>query len=418
MSMKTLALAVGLTFGVGAVSLGLAPQTAHAQDKKEQLKVTNKVGVALKAAQEAVAKKQFDEAAAKIKEAQAVDKKTPYDQFKINEITAYMYVQQQRYTDVAAVYEKYLETPQFVPADLGPKLPKVIGQLYYNGKNYAKAEEYTRRWLKDNPNDTDGWALLSQTHYVNKEYKQCKDAAGSAISAAEKAGEAPKELWLQLTQTCSVQMDDQAGVVAAYEKLVRYYPKPDYWERLLDRASRNERNDRVMLGLYRLQGEVGALKKPDQYMEYAQIAADQAMPGEGLKVVQSGFDKKVLGVDAKDKDRHERLLTAMKQKAEADKKQLPQYEKEAAASTAATGQLDAGLGLAYFSYDMYDQAIQALDKGLKKGGLKNPDEYRIALGISYLRKGQRDQARSVFKSVPDDSPMAKVADLWELRSYN
>jgi tetratricopeptide (TPR) repeat protein len=418
MSMKTLALAVGLALGLGSVSLVVAPQTAFAQDKKEQLKVTNKVGVALKAAQEAIGKKQFDVADAKLKEAQAVEKKTPYDQFKIYEITAYMYAQQQKYTEVAGIYEKYLETPQYIPAEQASKLPKVIGQLYFNAKNYAKAEDYTRRWLKDNPGDTESWQLLSQTHYVNKDYKQCKDAAASAISAAEKAGSAPKELWLQLTQTCSMQLDDQAGVVAAYEKLVRYYPKTDYWERLLDRAARNERNDRVMLGIYRLQGDVGALKRPDQYMEYAQIAADQAMPGEGLKVVQTGFEKKVLGVDAKDKERHERLLTAMKEKADADRKQLPQYEKEAQASTAATGQLDAGLGLAYFSYDMYDQAIQALDKGLKKGGLKNPDEYRIALGISYLRKGQRDQARSAFKAVPADSPMAKVADLWELRSYN
>jgi tetratricopeptide (TPR) repeat protein len=416
MSMKTAALSLGLILGVGAVSV-VAPQAVYAQDKKDQ-KVTNKVGVALKAAQEAVTKKQFDVAAAKIKEAEAVEKKTAFDQFKINEVTAYMYVVQQRYSDVAAVYEKYLETPQFMSAEDSATLVKKIAQLYYNAKNYPKTEEYSRRWLKDHPGDTEMWALLSQTYYVTKDFKQCRENANTAVSTAEKAGQAPKELWLQLSQTCSVQMDDQAGILAAYEKLVRYYPKADYWERLIDRASRNERSDRVMLGIFRLQNDVGAMKRPDQYMEYAQLAADQAMPGEALKVVETGFEKKVLGADPKDKERHDRLLALMKQKAQADKSQLPQYEKEAAASTAATGQLDAGLGLAYFSYDMYDQAIQALDKGIKKGGLKNPDEYRIALGIAQLRKGQREQARTTFKTVPDDSPMAKVANLWELRSYN
>jgi len=414
MSMKTLALVVGLSLGVGTVS-GVA--VAQAQASEKEMKVSNKVGVALKAAQEAVVKKQFDVAQAKIKEAQAVEKKTAFDQFKINEITAYMYVQQQKYGDVAAIYEKYLETPQFLQPEQSATLVKNIAQLYYNSKQYEKAEEYSRRWLKDHPNDTDMWALLSQTHYVTKNFKECREAANTATSVAEKAGQSPKELWLQLSQTCSVQMDDQAGVMAAYEKLVRYYPKPDYWERLIDRASRNERNDRVMLGIYRLQNDVGALKKADQYMEYAQLAADSAMPGEALKVVETGYEKKILGLE-KEKERHDRLLTSVKQKAQADKGQLPQYEKEAAASTATTGQLDAGLGLAYFSYDMYDQAIQSLEKGLKKGGLKNPDDYRIALGISQLRKGQREQARSTFKAVPDDSPMAKVANLWELRSYN
>jgi tetratricopeptide (TPR) repeat protein len=417
MSMRTLALAVGLTLGVGMVSTVVVSPVVQAQDNKD-MKVSNKVGVALKAAQEAVTKKQFDVAAAKIKEAEAVEKKTAFDQFKINEITAYMYVTQQKYGEVAQVYEKYLATPQYLSAEQSATLTKTIAQLYYNAKQYGKAEEYSRRWLKERPGDTEMWALLSQIHYVNKEFKECREAASTATSTAEKAGQAPKELWLQLSQTCSVQMDDQAGVMTAYEKLVRYYPKPDYWERLIDRAGRNERSDRVMLGIFRLQNDVGAMKRPDQYMEYAQLAADQAMPGEALKVVEAGYEKKVLGAEPKDKDRHERLLTLMKEKATADKAQLPQYEKEAQASSAATGQLDAGLGLAYFSYEMYDQAIQALEKGLKKGGLKNTDEYRIALGIAHLRKGQREQARSVFKAVPNDSPMAKVANLWELRSYN
>jgi TolA-binding protein len=67
---------------------------------------------------------------------------------------------------------------------------------------------------------------------------------------------------------------------------------------------------------------------------------------------------------------------------------------------------------------MYEQAITALDAGIKKGGLKNIDDYRMAMGISQLRTGQKDAARAVFQSIPANSPFARVANLWAIRTYN
>ncbi|MBC7984939.1 MAG: hypothetical protein H7Y02_13915 [Candidatus Obscuribacterales bacterium] len=417
MSIRTLALAVSLALGVSSVVAVVAPQSAYAAEKDQQ-KVSNKVGVALKAAQEAITKKQFDVANAKIKEAEAVEKKTPFDQFQINEFWAFYYANQNKHSELVPLYEKSLEMNQFLAPEQASLRVKVLSQLTFRAQQYAKSIDYAKRYLKDHPNDVELYGVMADSYYRQGDCKQSREAAYTAMSVADKAGNPPQEPWLLFARTCSGKLDDAAGYVSALEKLVRHYPKPEYWESLLDRASRNERNDRVMFGIFRLQSEVGALKKAEHYMEYAQIAVDQAMPGEALKVVETGFKKEVLGVEQKDKERHQRLLNGIKEKATADRAQLPQYEKEALASTAPTGQLDAGLGLAYFSYDMYDQAIQSLEKGLKKGGLKNSDEYRIVLGIAQLRKGQRDLARTQFKSVPADSPMAKIANLWTLRTYN
>jgi tetratricopeptide (TPR) repeat protein len=412
-SIRTLALATGLAIG----SSILLTSPVLAQKPDPALKINKKVGAPLNEALEAVKAKNFDLAAAKVKEAEAVEKKTPYEEFKIRETAAFMYVSQQKYPEVAAIYEKQMETPEWLPPELSANLEKSVAQLYYNGKNYEKSTEFSKRWLKNHPDDTDILALLSQSYYVSKDFPNCRDTANTAVAAAEKAGQQPKELWMQLAQTCAVQLDDQATVTAAYEKLVRYYPKPDYWDRLLTRVTRGERNDRVMFQVLRVMADVGTLKNADQYMEYAQLALDNALPGEALRAVEKGYEQKVLGTDAKEKERHDRLMTKAKQTAQSDKASLPALEKEAQ-SPKATGGVEAGLGLAYFNYEQYDKAIAALEGGLKKGGLKNPEDYKIALGISQLRSGKKDEARETFKSIPKDSQMARVADMWVLRTYN
>ncbi|HTE42100.1 MAG TPA: hypothetical protein VK629_14845 [Steroidobacteraceae bacterium] len=413
-SIRTLAVVTGLA--IGAASLLSMP--ALAADKPDPaLKIGAKVGKPLNAALEAVKAKNFDEAAIKLKEAEAVEKKTPYEEFKIRETAAFLYISQQKYAEVAAIYEKQLETPQWLQPELAATLEKSVAQLYYNAKSYDKTIEFSQRWLKKNPDDTEMLALVSQTYYVNKDFPHCRDSANSAVSAAEKAGQAPKELWMQLAQTCAVQLDDQATINTSYEKLIRYYPKADYWERLISRVIRGEKSDRIMFHVFRVMADVGTLKTADQYVEYAQLALDNALPGEAVRVIEKGYEQKILGVDAKDKASHDRLLAKAKQTAQTDKASLPALEKEAQSPNSTAG-MEAGLGLAYFNYEQYDKAIPALDGGLKKGGLKNSEDYKIALGISQLKSGKKDEARETFKSVPADSPLAKVAGLWALRSYN
>ena len=94
---------------------------------------------------------------------------------------------------------------------------------------------------------------------------------------------------------------------------------------------------------------------------------------------------------------------------------MPQLAKDAEKAT--QGQASVGLGQAYLSYGMYDEAIAALQSGIKKGGVTDADEAQISLGIAQLKKGQKDQARQSFKAVKADSKWADLAGLWAIRTY-
>src|SRR5688572_19448817 len=64
------------------------------------------VGKPLKAAQEAMAKKRWDEAMVRIREAQAVRSKTPVEQYSINELQAYVLLKQGDVADAVKLYEQ------------------------------------------------------------------------------------------------------------------------------------------------------------------------------------------------------------------------------------------------------------------------------------------------------------------------
>jgi tetratricopeptide (TPR) repeat protein len=238
---------------------------------------------------------------------------------------------------------------------------------------------------------------------------------GGVVNAAEKGGRTPQENWLQIVLSSQFKLDNKDGIADALKKLVRYYPKAEYWENLLDIYRRKDTSDRISLGYYRLMNDVGTLKQADDYVEMAQLAIDAGVPGEAQAIVEKGVQDGILkSPDKTTQGRYDRLLTSAKKSAADDKAQLPQLAKEA--DKASSGQALVALGQAYLSYGMVDEAIEALKKGIAKGGATDADEAQLSLGQAYLRKGQKDLARQSFKAVKAESKWRDLADLWDIRA--
>ena len=405
------------TVGSASFASLLYSDSAVAADKKPQ-RISAKVGKELKDVNEALAAQDFAKVLALLDKADAVDKKTPYDQFKIDELRAHVYLSQKKYAEVLPIYEKFLESrTEFMEPEAIEILPKQLTQLAFQLQQHDKVQQFAQRWLTSHPEDTQIMDLLGRSRYMIKDYQGALQQFQSAIGTAEKAAKAPEEIWMQLVVSSVANLDDdEKQIMDAYRKLARYHPKTEHWGKLLDRALYSEKNDLGMLYTFRLMSETGVLARPEQYLEYAQFASEKAFPGEAYAALQSGFDKGILGKNG-DTARQQRTLTEMKQKAETDRKQLPQFEKEAKGPKA-TGQMVAGLGYAHYSFGQYPEAIESINAGLEKGGVRNTDDARMLLGISYLRAGQKEQARQQFESVAANSPLANAAQLWAIRTHN
>lgn len=388
------------------ISLALGTQ-AMAQEK-----ISPKVAKPMKAAQEAIQKKQWDAALAKIQEADAVAGKSAFDQYQINEFKGYVLLQQRKYGDVAKLYEANLNSGK-LPADQVNDRLKALVQLNTAIKNYPKVIEFGDRLVKAGAADTDSRVLVAQAHYLTKDYKSAITLMQGAVKSAEQAGKPVDENWLQLIRSSQQNLGDIAGATETMEKLVRLYPKAEYWDFLLSSRMRQKNSDRVQLNLYRLAGQVGVLNSPDEYVEMTEMLLEAGLPGEAKSVMEAGYSSKAFETADKTRaDRYRKRLDDAKAAAAKDQQSLPTIEKDAQKSP--TGQGDVALGLAYSSFGQYDKAAEALSRGLSKGGVRDPQQAQIMLGIANLKLGNKTEAVKAFEQVKDDAAMADVARLWTL----
>jgi tetratricopeptide (TPR) repeat protein len=394
-------------FAVAAVAASL-PSVAHAEE------FSKAVGTPLKEAQTAMQKKQWDVALTKIKQADAVPTKQPHEQYAINEMLGYVLQRKGDNVGSAKAFEENLNSGR-TPADQVPARQKIIAQSYMQAKNYAKAADYGNRYLKVNAGDADmSWLVAQAQYWGNKDCKGAVRNTNVAIDATRKAGKPPSEAMLNLKLNCQHDLNDDAGMEETRQQLVRYYPDKKNWEGLLVPMANKDLEDPAKLNLFRLMLELDVLKKPDNYVELAEMANDNGTPGEAVAVMQKGFANKVLDNSTKE-TRHVRLFDSFQKQAQTTQASIAQLDQKAKQDT--KGDADLQLARAYMSIGQYQRAVEAAQSAITKGHFTarlNKDDAQLLLGRAYLKLKQKEQAQKAFKAVPDDSKLAQVASLWTM----
>jgi tetratricopeptide (TPR) repeat protein len=397
----------------------LASAAALAADQPAKPTNSAKLAKPLKEAHDDLNAKKFPEAIAKLKEAEGTAGKTPFDQHLINDMLAYVYLKTNDFPDAAKAWEAEIEDGFTTGTELQQKV-RGLCEVHYQLKNYDKAIEYGQRALKGGYGDDHIKTIVGQAYYLKGDWKGTLHFEEDIVSSTIKAGGTPAVEPLQLLLSSCVKLEDSACQTKALERMVTYYPKPDYWANLLlTLLKETASSDANTLEVYRLMLEVDVLKTADDYTEMAQLAMDAGTPGEAARVLQRGFDKNVF-TEQRAKEKNQRLLEKAKQAAAHDQATLEKTAQEAEAAT--TGGKNGGMGLAYLSYGQYDKAVDQLSKAVRKGGLPHPAETQLLLGIAQLKAGHNDDAVKAFKAVKGDKVdkgdpvLERLATLWVLHA--
>jgi hypothetical protein len=189
------------------------------------------------------------------------------------------------------------------------------------------------------------------------------------------------------------------------------HPKQLYWEQLVDSMLRLSKNDSTSLNVWRFADGVDAMFDGTNFIEMAQLAMAAGLPGEAVSILDKGNQKGVFTTE-RDKEHAGRILADAKQAVTLDKSTLD--KQDASARAKPTGEADVKLGAAYLSYGDNAKAIEALQRGIGKGGVKNPDEAGLLLGIAYVRSGNTAEAAKAFQTVSKDPTMVRISKLWQM----
>jgi tetratricopeptide (TPR) repeat protein len=293
-----------------------------------------------------------------------------------------------------------------MPAGEKVQRTKTLAQLYFRAGSYGKGIQYANQYLKSVPGDQEMQLMVAQGYYQQKDYK-------GAIAAAErivKSGQRPSEDALQLLLRSSYEINDKEGTAQALEALLKFYPSPDTWQRVLDGYIAQTKHDDELLSLYRLAEDVGALTKPRQYTDMAQALVVAGFAMEGQRVIEKGIAAGVF--QGEEAARAQRTLDSAKRRADIERQELPKAAAKLAA--AKTGDEMHAVGKLYFSAGEYAKAADALRKALAKGGLSDVDAADMLFGIALSRDGKTADANKAFAAIKDPK-FAEVAKLWILK---
>jgi hypothetical protein len=372
------------------------------------------VGKPLQTAQDFIKQKNFKAALAKIGEADGISDKTAYESSLIDQLRGIAAAGAGDQATAIKSFESLIAGGQLAPAEQ-LRFTQVIAELAYQAKDYPKAITWANRYYKDGGTDGQARKLIAQAYYLQNDFANAAKELQEQIRAEERAGRTVPEEQVQLLANAYLKQNNTAGYASALEKLVTIHPTPEYWADLIGRtANRSGFADRLQLDVGRLALTTGTVKTADRYVELAQLALQAGLPGEASAIIQKGTAAGVLGTaTGADADRQKRLRTLATKSADEDLKMLPSSEKEAAAATNGTGLVNTGL--AYVGYGQTDKGVALIEQGIKKGGLKYPEDAKLRLGVAYLAAGLKDKAVQTFAKVEGSDGTADLARLWILQ---
>lgn len=348
------------------------------------------------------------DALAKVQQAEAVSGLTAAEQLTINRMKA---AAAQRAGDnalaVQALTAIHARTTGAEQAQAAESLAFAYSQL----RDWGRSQEWADK-AKAGGRDTPQLRQLVQ--YLQSQtgdYAAIARDAGAAVAAAEKAGRRPDEGDLLRLADAQQRQNNTAGYIATLEKLVAHHPKKDYWAAYLGRLPRKSGfSGRLGLDLMRLRLATGTLEKTEDYFEMAQLAIQAGLPAEGLQIIDAGYRSGALGTGP-EAGRHQRLKDlALKRDAE---RRASIGADVGAAQAAGDANAMVELGYAYVTMGEVDRGVKLIEQGIAKGGLKQPEDARLRLGMAQLQSpALKAKGLQTLRSLKGSDGVAEIGRLW------
>jgi tetratricopeptide (TPR) repeat protein len=395
-----LALALG-------IALAAAPGPAQAEPRakpKPQTRrvdtVSEKVFRQLKPAQEALAEERYAEARKHLDAIQK-GKLSKYEAALVWQAYGYLYSAQEQYTQALDAFEKCVASGG-LPADQSLNVRYNLGQLYLANERYARGVEVLEGWFADaeNPGPQAYFAIASG-HLQLGQSEVALRWAERGLARAEK----PRETWLGFTLSLYYEKKRYGECARVLEQLAARFPKKRYWTQLA--AIYGELGDeRKQLAAYELLYRQGLLTRSRELVSLAQLYLYHGVPYKSAALLDEGLASGEIESSASN---WELLADGWIQAREFDRAAGPLAK---AAERSSDGNLYVRLAQVYVEREAWDDARGALESALARGGLRDPGQAQLLLGIAHLNAGRRDASRRAFQQAARHDRTRKSAAQW------
>ncbi len=413
--MKLLKIIVLLSIAISVVANGQALAARQTKDGPEAAKyktrktaaISQPVYKKLQAIQAQIDAKSYAAALQGSKSLRNGKRKlTSYEAAQSWNLTAFVHYLQERYPPALKAYKNVLAQGD-LPEALVKSTLKTMSQLYFATEQYGEALKIVKRLMNETEAPSaDMYMLLGQTHFQLKQYDTAITPVKKAIGMYREQGKTPKEQWLLLLRVIYHEKGDFKRMRPVLEEMIRLYPKERYLRALAGVYSElgdTKKQLTIMEAFY----EQGQEQSSSQITNLANLYLLHGLPYKAAQVLDEGINK---SQRIKATKSNYRLLSQAWYQAKEDEKSIPPMLKAAVMSD--TGELYIRVAQSYQNLDKWQDAADAVRKGLKKGGLKRNDTAQLMLGMALFNQQKLTQARKHFRLAKADGRSKKVATQW------
>ena len=370
------------------------------------------VGKPLQAAQDAVKAGNYQDALARLAEAEALPGLTPYEVFITQRLKGPAAFGAGDLATATTQFEAVLASPLLPAADRASITETTI-KLLLQQKEYARAAGWMKTYLAQAGANSEIRKLYPQVLSVLGDHAGVLRELAPQIAADDAAQRTPPEPTLRLLAASQSALKDMPAYLTTLERLASSTGKTEYWAELIARTVRRDgfADERLRLDVYRLRRAVGVPLDAGELGDMAVRAQQAGLPAEAQALLDEGFASGLLDKGdnlAADKKLRETATKAAAQ----DRATLT--DSEASALKGKDGNGAVNLGLAVSATGAHDRALALMAQGQAKGGLRRPDDALLHLGVAQWRAGKGDDAQRSFAAVKGADGVADLARLWGL----
>jgi tetratricopeptide (TPR) repeat protein len=277
-----------------------------------------------------------------------------------------------------------------------------IAQLNLSLQRWQEAIDWLNRWLLyvDDP-DPLGFYLMGISYYQLEDF----DAAIVQTKRAVEFPKEPRESWLRLLAALYSQKKDYENAAPVLEELVLRFPKKQYWVQLSLIYGAHE-NYRRSLSVQQVAYAQGYLTEDKELRRLARSYLYHDLPYPAAQILEKALEDSAI---ARDSEALELLANSWIAAREYERSLGPLRN---AAELSEDGNLYVRLGQVHMQSEAWSEASALLEKAIEKGGLEDPGNADLLLGIAYYNGAQIARARSYFLRARKHDSTRSAANRW------
>ena len=382
-----------------------AKRQSQKQKTKQAQAVSKEVYDRITKAQELVDAKDYRGALKSLNSLYNPDKLTEYEQANVLNYIGFVYYNMDDITNAIRTYERMVAIPS-LEDQMKKQTTYTMAQLFTMEEQYEKALSTLDKWfiLETNP-APEPFILKAQNLYQVQRYSAMIEPIRNAMRVAEARQKPIKEDWYVLLNFAYFTLEDYRQVRDIQKILLVNWPKKRYWFSLAG-AFTELGEDENLINAYAAANDQRMLEKESELVTMAQLFLQREVPFKAGQLLETEMASGRVSKNAK----NYRLLSQAWQLSMEDEKAIPALEEAARLSD--EGELDVRLGNALLNTGEYSDCVASVRNGIRKGGLKSPDNAQISLGMCLYNLRQYRASIEAFQTAAKTPRSRRVSNQW------